>query len=249
MNDWLTAKEIAELRLPGLPATKVAIAARAERENWPVKVTTGLGGQRNVYQVPTSYTEATVVRKVRNWLVNELNYDLDRIATDVRVPAGDLTYRFDLVVYSDGEKRNIEDIQIAIECKASTTDFRHESWLDRVSVLPGVRWVMVTDGQRQMVFERTVGQDGSSSWETIDALPTHATARLHALRATQRDAGMSDANLLEAIIEGVETFGAEVGDALTPQRKATLISLFYRYFREEGVVDKHKLSEMLRKVA
>jgi hypothetical protein len=58
VKDWLTASEIAKLRLPGLPSTKVAIASRAEREKWPVKVTTGLGGQRNVYLVPDSYTKA-----------------------------------------------------------------------------------------------------------------------------------------------------------------------------------------------
>lgn len=72
--------------------------------------------------------------------------------------------------------------------------------------------------------------------------------RFAAVREKQKAIGMDDANLLEAIIEGVERFGQDVGTALTPERKAMLITLFYRYFREEGAVDKDKLSDMLRKV-
>lgn len=72
--------------------------------------------------------------------------------------------------------------------------------------------------------------------------------RLDELKQVQQDAKMSDTDLLEAIIEGVERWGKDMGDALTPARKATLISLFYRYFREEGAVDQGKLGEMLRKV-
>ncbi|HZZ06872.1 hypothetical protein [Paraburkholderia sp.] len=55
MEKWLTASEIAKLKLPGLPSSKVAIATRAEREKWPVKPGTGLGGPRNLYQVPDVY--------------------------------------------------------------------------------------------------------------------------------------------------------------------------------------------------
>jgi hypothetical protein len=58
VEKWLTASEIAKLGLPGLPSTKVAIAARAEREEWPVKAATGLGGQRNLYQLPERYVRA-----------------------------------------------------------------------------------------------------------------------------------------------------------------------------------------------
>ena len=55
MEKWLSASEIAKMGLPGLPATKVAIASRAAREGWPVKGETGLGGQRKVYQIPEAY--------------------------------------------------------------------------------------------------------------------------------------------------------------------------------------------------
>jgi hypothetical protein len=56
VREWLSASEIAKLRLPGLPTTKVAIASRAEREGWPKQAATGLGGQRFVYQVPDGYS-------------------------------------------------------------------------------------------------------------------------------------------------------------------------------------------------
>lgn len=36
MTDWLTAAEIADLRLPGVPATKRGVMIRAEREDWQV---------------------------------------------------------------------------------------------------------------------------------------------------------------------------------------------------------------------
>ena len=73
--------------------------------------------------------------------------------------------------------------------------------------------------------------------------------RLDAFRTEQKSGnGMPDADLLEAIIEGVERFATRHRDALTPERKATLISLFYRYFLDEGSVDQQKLDELLRKV-
>ena len=72
--------------------------------------------------------------------------------------------------------------------------------------------------------------------------------RFAEVKERQKAEGMDDVELLEAIIDGVERFGQTAGAALTPQRKATLITLFYKYFRDEGTVDQQKLGDMLRKV-
>jgi hypothetical protein len=72
--------------------------------------------------------------------------------------------------------------------------------------------------------------------------------RVAEVKERQKAEGLDDAELLEAIIDGVERFGQTAGPALTPQRKATLITLFYKYFRDEGKVDQAKLGDMLRKV-
>jgi hypothetical protein len=52
-----SASEIAALKLPGLPGSKVAIAARAEREGWYCEERTGLGGTRRVYRLPARYQD------------------------------------------------------------------------------------------------------------------------------------------------------------------------------------------------
>lgn len=57
VNELLSASEIAALKLPNLPTTKVAIAARAEREGWYSEERKGLGGTRKVYQVPERYLQ------------------------------------------------------------------------------------------------------------------------------------------------------------------------------------------------
>lgn len=54
---FLAASEIAALKLPGLPTTKVAIAAMAKREGWHSEQRTGLGGVRRVYELPARYRE------------------------------------------------------------------------------------------------------------------------------------------------------------------------------------------------
>ncbi|MBU9231408.1 helix-turn-helix domain containing protein [Burkholderia multivorans] len=81
------------------------------------------------------------------------------------------------------------------------------------------------------------GSDGRSLYASLDQL-----------RERQRDEGLSEGDLMESIIEGVERFAERNGLALAPERKATFIMLFYRYFKEEGQVDQEKLGEMLRKV-
>jgi hypothetical protein len=55
VDKLLSASEIAALSLPGIPTTKVAIAAKAKRENWYFEKTTGLGGTKLIYRVPEKY--------------------------------------------------------------------------------------------------------------------------------------------------------------------------------------------------
>ncbi|ENG0237721.1 DNA-binding protein [Burkholderia multivorans] len=72
--------------------------------------------------------------------------------------------------------------------------------------------------------------------------------RLDAVRDQQKTEGITDADLLSSIIEGVERFAQRNGLDLSPDRKAAFITLFYRYFREEGAVDQEKLGELMRRV-
>lgn len=44
MKEWFTAREIAELGLPGLPTSERAVQLRAVRENWPGRDRAGRGG-------------------------------------------------------------------------------------------------------------------------------------------------------------------------------------------------------------
>lgn len=46
MVSWLTANELAELRVPGLPTSKRKVNERAKREGWPSRPREGKGGQR-----------------------------------------------------------------------------------------------------------------------------------------------------------------------------------------------------------
>lgn len=55
MPKFLSASEIAALRLPGLPTTKKAILTRAEKEAWHYETRVGLGGLRKVFSVPHAY--------------------------------------------------------------------------------------------------------------------------------------------------------------------------------------------------
>ncbi|WP_413672296.1 DNA-binding protein [Massilia cellulosiltytica] len=55
MEDLLSASEIAALNLPGMPKSKVAIAAMAKREGWRTEERTGLGGVRRVYELPERF--------------------------------------------------------------------------------------------------------------------------------------------------------------------------------------------------
>lgn len=59
MDKLLSASEIAALNLPGIPTTKVAITAKAKRENWYFENATGLGGTKRIYRVPEKYFSNT----------------------------------------------------------------------------------------------------------------------------------------------------------------------------------------------
>jgi len=50
-----SASEILEMNLPGLPKTKPALLARAEKEAWYSETKVGLGGVRKMFAIPTAY--------------------------------------------------------------------------------------------------------------------------------------------------------------------------------------------------
>jgi len=53
-----SAGELAAMRLPGLPTSKVALRTKAEKEAWPSVEATGLGGTRRLYAPPQSIVNA-----------------------------------------------------------------------------------------------------------------------------------------------------------------------------------------------
>lgn len=57
-----TATELASMNLPGMPATKVGVRTKAERECWSYVQTTGMGGTRREYAPPADVVEAIKVR-------------------------------------------------------------------------------------------------------------------------------------------------------------------------------------------
>ncbi|WP_124076102.1 hypothetical protein [Burkholderia gladioli] len=59
MKRLYAASELVKLRLPGLPGSKAAILAKADREQWPYEEQSGLGGMRRVYDVPERYFRGT----------------------------------------------------------------------------------------------------------------------------------------------------------------------------------------------
>lgn len=59
MNELMSAAEIAALKLPGLPTSKVGVRALAEREGWPSEEKKGVGGTRRVYSLPERYRAGT----------------------------------------------------------------------------------------------------------------------------------------------------------------------------------------------
>ena len=54
-RDRYTAAEIASMRLPGLPTSKVNVIARAEKECWEYEEVSGQGGVRRLYTIPSHY--------------------------------------------------------------------------------------------------------------------------------------------------------------------------------------------------
>lgn len=159
VKDWLTASEIAKLRLPALPTTKVAIAARAEREKWAFKVTTGLGGQRKVYQVPEEYVNPAPSAK----------------------PA--------------------------------------------------------KDGGAAGVYDPMAG-----SGAMLQAAAEYVTQ-------ARRQGEMNDAELIREVVLGVEKWLERNNAHPDAEKKAALISLLFRYFQTDGVMDQSKMDELLKAVA
>jgi len=159
VKDWLTASEIAKLGLPGLPSTKVAIAARAEREKWPVKAATGLGGQRKVYKVPDSYIRSTE---------------------------------------SPGAKAPERPTQVYDPAAGS--------------------------GEMLMAAAQYV-----------------ADARMKG--------EMTDADLIREVVLGVERWLERNEAHPDIEKKAALISLLFRYFQTDGVLDEAKMDQLLKAVA
>ena len=49
MKEWLTAQEIAELKLPGLPTAHKNILAKAKAEHWESRPREGRGGGREYH--------------------------------------------------------------------------------------------------------------------------------------------------------------------------------------------------------
>lgn len=55
MEKLLSASEILKMNIPGLPKTKPALLAKAEREEWYCETKIGLGGVRKVFKIPLAY--------------------------------------------------------------------------------------------------------------------------------------------------------------------------------------------------
>lgn len=73
---------------------------------------------------------------------------------------------------------------------------------------------------------------------------------------TPRDAGgvvphprAANMELMETVIEGVERWLAKQGVTLSPDKKATVCSLLYRYFEQEESFDTEDLERVLSKIA
>ena len=59
MRRMMSASEIAALKAPGLPISKVGVRALAEREGWPWEDKKGVGGTRRMYAIPEKYLAET----------------------------------------------------------------------------------------------------------------------------------------------------------------------------------------------
>lgn len=55
MEKLLSASEIAKLKIPGVPTTRVAVNVMAKREGWEFETATGIGGTRRMYRLPARY--------------------------------------------------------------------------------------------------------------------------------------------------------------------------------------------------
>lgn len=58
MAKYYTARELAEMKLPNMPATKEGMLKRAENERWGFREATGLGGTRKEFKIPSYVSRA-----------------------------------------------------------------------------------------------------------------------------------------------------------------------------------------------
>lgn len=55
MEKLLSASDILKMNIPGLPKTKPALLAKADREEWYYETKVGLGGVRKMFEIPAAY--------------------------------------------------------------------------------------------------------------------------------------------------------------------------------------------------
>ena len=70
MKEWLSAQELAEMKLPTLPTTKICIIDKAKRENWQSRPRSGRGGGKeyNIASLPVRAKEELARRSLSNVL-------------------------------------------------------------------------------------------------------------------------------------------------------------------------------------
>lgn len=248
-NGRLSAAEIAKLRLPGLPTTKANVLARAQREGWEYEEVTGLGGLRKLFEVPEIYFSKGRLNSAIDLLL-ESGYSTKQITTEVRIKNSRRSFRLDVAVHETGQEPSSRNIIAVIECKNATPSWKEwESHVQRLlPELPKLLWAAWTNGKDRLILSRRLTSEGNVEWVRSQTPPAARRLLPTTTPVKQLEGEMPDPQLLEAIIEGIERFTAQTHAGLSPQRKATLISLFYRYFREEGGVDQAKLAEMLDKI-
>lgn len=65
----------------------------------------------------------------------------------------------------------------------------------------------------------------------------------------RRSGELDDGQLIQEVVLGVEMWLSKNGLQPDPKRKAALIALLFRYFKDEGTIDETKLDNLLRAVA
>jgi hypothetical protein len=103
MTDWMTAKQIADQRLPGLPATKRGVQLKADRENWQARETPD--GQ-------------PAMRQSGNRVLYHVSLLPDAAAVKMTVPKSDPDQPSRSAVWAAYERRT-DDIKAQAEARAA----------------------------------------------------------------------------------------------------------------------------------